>query len=748
MATASLKNRRELDPAITTRLTSLRRRIRQYVWAEGIALAVTWLGAAFWLSLAADWFFEPSVPVRLLMLAALFGVLAAIIVKRLGRRAFVRLAEGNLAMLLERRFPQLDDSLLTAVVLSHREPDPSDCDPQMLDETRREAARRIQSVSVGAVFNLQPLRQGVLAALLMTLSVTLFAVIFPASFGVWSRRTLALADQLWPRLVHLEIDGFPGGVRKVGRGSDAEITVRAEARNHKIPPMVQIRFRDPNGGRSQVTMDRIGRIDPRKDAYQSFTYTRRNLLAPLRLDVFGGDDALRDLRLEVVENPTIRDWSLRCAFPAYLGRPPRTLPATGVVPLPQGARVTVRATANKDLVGVQVDTVVDGKAVDPPRVITGNALGSDRRSFTFTLPVLNKDTTLLFTLSDADGIKSREPVRLDLAAVADQPPQVAAQLDGIGTAITPLARVAVAGRATDDYALDRLWFECQIDEGTPKKAAVRTLDRRPAEFPLEGLALEVEPFHLRPGQKFFVSLRASDRCDLKKTPNVGGSDRWLLDVVTPEQLLAMLEARELVLRQQFEKIIRETTETRDLLARWESADSERTQPALGAEPGEQPDASPERRLDRQSFSLGRAITNCRKNASETLGLADSFDDVRKQLVNNRLDTEELKERLERRIADPLRTIARESFPELDRRLERFQTALEQKSLPTADCRRQAWEQADAVLLAMQKVLDRMLQLESYHEAVELLREIIQLQEQLHRRTEARQKQKLKDLLKE
>ena len=41
----------------------------------------------------------------------------------------------------------------------------------------------------------------------------------------------------------------------------------------------------------------------------------------------------------------------------------------------------------------------------------------------------------------------------------------------------------------------------------------------------------------------------------------------MLDVVTPEQLRALLESRELVLRQRFESIMREMTETRDLLAR-------------------------------------------------------------------------------------------------------------------------------------------------------------------------------------
>ena len=96
-------------------LGTLRRRIRQYVWLEGAAAAVAWLGVAFWATLAVDWFFEPPVAVRGAMLAAVVVVLAAVVLQLIGRRAFVRITDGNAAMVLERRFPQLDDSLLTAV---------------------------------------------------------------------------------------------------------------------------------------------------------------------------------------------------------------------------------------------------------------------------------------------------------------------------------------------------------------------------------------------------------------------------------------------------------------------------------------------------------------------------------------------------------------------------------------------------------------------------------------------------------
>jgi hypothetical protein len=143
----------------------------------------------------------------------------------------------------------------------------------------------------------------------------------------------------------------------------------------------------------------------------------------------------------------------------------------------------------------------------------------------------------------------------------------------------------------------------------------------------------------------------------------------------------------------------------------------------------------------------RALTNCRKNAQETLGVAEGIDGIRLQLVNNRIDTAELKERLQSGIADPLRKIAEEMFPELERRLDDLQSSLEDAKL-APQARDKGKTQADAVLLSMQHVLDRMVELQDYNEMVEMLRDIIKMQEQLRRQTEERNKQKLRDLLKE
>ena len=88
------------------------------------------------------------------------------------------------------------------------------------------------------------------------------------------------------------------------------------------------------------------------------------------------------------------------------------------------------------------------------------------------------------------------------------------------------------------------------------------------------------------------------------------------------------------------------------------------------------------------------------------------------------------------------------FPELERRLEELQAALGRRrkarpasaiapsSRPTISC----WP--------CERCCDRMIELEDFNEAVDLLRGIIKMQEQLREQTQQRHKQKIRELLKE
>jgi hypothetical protein len=480
-----------------------------------------------------------------------------------------------------------------------------------------------------------------------------------------------------------------------------------------------------------------------------------------------------------------------------------------------------------------------------------------------------EDTTLLFDLHDADGIRSRDPVRLVLAARADDVPTVALRLRGISTAITAQARLPVVGEAHDDYGLSRLWFDYQLDRpnahgkssadaknsaggaagGSSQPLSIgeqafhtstvghdgRPLDQISIE-PSDGEALDLNrlselsdllrkrgiktpddlariavpnelvliagiksqqqidqalAFAPQVGDRLTVALKASDNCELQAGPNVGQGERYQLDIVPPEQLLSMLEGRELMLRRQFEIIYQELTDTRDGLARLdfgngEGKESPADQPgrepgeASGSEPGNatakpgnnsgdgaasgnssetsgEPSANetPEQRAKRlakremelRDLRVARALDNADRSAHETLIVADAFDDIREEMVNNRIDTPELQSRLKDQIADPLRRIATQMFPELRTRLVRLRSTLDDPTAGTAQLKA-ALMQSDAILAEMKLILDKMLELETFNEVLDKLRDIITDQQKLNRDTQQQQKQELKNKLRD
>ncbi len=203
---------------------------------------------------------------------------------------------------------------------------------------------------------------------------------------------------------------------------------------------------------------------------------------------------------------------------------------------------------------------------------------------------MESDRALLFTLRDSDGIRSREAMRLALSVVPDEPPKVEVRLVGIGTAITPKAQLPAAGEVSDDYGVAGVLFEVHADDAPEAKRPLPQPDG-PRDALEVQTAFEVGDLQLAPKQKLHICVQAADTFALAGGPNVGTGPRYTLDIVTDDQLRAMLEARELLLRRRFETIVAELSDTRNLLASIELVSPKSTEETTKA--GEPATAPPE-----------------------------------------------------------------------------------------------------------------------------------------------------------
>ena len=687
-------------------LESLRRATRRWIVAETIALVCLAGTAIFWATLATDWLVEPPARWRMATAgAALAGLGWLVAVKLVGRLA-TPLPDAALAMLVERAHPAFRDSLSTAIELADRPR--TDVDPALLARTVAEAAALVDQVDRPRLFRRRWLMGLLFAGFIGAATIAGVALGQPALADLWVRRHLLFRDDPWPRQVVLTAEGFVDGRRIVARGTDVDVIVKAAA-ERVVPEVIDLRSRARGGWRT----DRMGTRGGVVDGAQAFGHVLKGVTEDLTLEVRGGDARLRGLEVVVVDAPGLERLEIGYTLPEYLGGGRRQAPASRIVQVPAGAAVEVTCTATKPLAAAEIVAVGDGD----DEMLATLPKGSSGRTITATVGPASGDRTIAVRFTDTDGLVNRDPISFVLSALPDAAPQVAVRMPGISTAVTPVALLPFTGTITDDHGIDAAGVLVKRADGaevtlpiarvTPGSTAVDLPPDAPERVPLQSLGLV-------PGGGLTVAVTATDGCRLDGGPNVGTSDAWSLEVVTPEALLAMLEAREIILRRRFESSVADLAQARDRLAA----------PADGPAGADDPDRD----------DVARLAEAAARAAGETDEIATAFRLIRVELENNALLSAELDNRLVAQIADPLAKIAAADLPAL------VQT-----------CRRRPGVEeivrsVDAVLARMRAVLDKMMELESFNEVVDALRGLIRTQEEIRAETLRRQKQRAREAL--
>src|SRR5579872_6508398 len=181
------QNLAEAHQRVRSPLERLRGYIRTYVALEGVTVCVLYLALWFWIGLLLDygsfksinfdWVQDLPWGFRLVVLILLSLGLVASVSFKVVYRLFREFNDASLALVLERRFPEiLGDRLITAVELS----DPVQAEAwgysaAMVRETIHEAAQRVEQLPLAEVFDWKRLRRQGLVALILTLGVYVLA---------------------------------------------------------------------------------------------------------------------------------------------------------------------------------------------------------------------------------------------------------------------------------------------------------------------------------------------------------------------------------------------------------------------------------------------------------------------------------------------------------------------------------------------------------------------------------------------
>lgn len=877
-----------LDPQLRDLLASLRGRVRRYIVTDSLLALLALLLCAFWFGLAVDF-----LPVRLggtemprsarkLLLAGVGVALLVILGKLLIGRLRRPLPDDSLALLVERHHPELGGRLVTAVQLNREGREGDSHAPALLERVHAEAAEAIGGVDSNKIFRWEPIyrKAGLVAPLLI--ATTLFAALAPTAFGRAAGRLLLLTDSPWPRKAKLEMIGvelpsvtadesdpqpprlvpFREGIARLPRGSSGTLRIAAAAEDAIVPELCTAYFTTEGGSQGQANLRRVGRVTDGKQIFVLDGPPLAGLSESVSLTIRGLDARLDDFRIEAVEPPALNRLEVATTDPDYLRPQPgpdgsqdavlnRKSDYQAGLRIREGSRAVLTAKASVPLGRVDARMLIAGSPVAAPQV----SVSPDGSEFSITLDDFRRPATIIVVPEDRDGISAQVPYRYFLGVVADEKPEVEMKLKGIGSAVTPNARIPLVGAAKDDYeiATSQITLSAVATERAEAVAAAgEAAEATPAakesagpSVPLpvglgrdgkfetaidlrELAAAQPPQFPLRePGGAINLIAEATDRYNLDGQSHRSVSQLYRLDIVTPENLLALLERRELALRARLEQSIDETRRMRDSLVALTdelkttvpeepattgdaanvgqaanpgdapspdqpaaaSSDTSKpkgtgdaadaSQPLNGQNeknaqsetakqsesPREREEEAPERRgqvLKLRTQQIGLQAT---KAAEELEGIATSLDDLLQEMANNRVDSVDRSERIGGGVRDPLRKVIAGDLAKLVTEIAAVEKTIvpeiadskgadpkgaasngaQDGTAAAAPLAGQAVQTTEQVILQLTAILDQMLDLESYNEILDMVRELIDNQDDLIDETKKEQKRRVLDL---
>ena len=803
----STPNSNQLPLEICGLFTRLRSQIRKHVLVEGLALLAVWIVATFWVAVSIDyipvWFGwrELPVAVRTGMLSLISLGSAVIVIRWILSRLFIELRADSLALLVERHQLDFRERLVTVVDTSRSKLPTSDNEFRLMAATRAEAIRLAANINPGDLLNRQRLTNLLLIAGAAVASIIGFGLASRNGFELATRRIYMLAEQPWPRSNSIRwagvkikyenaVAGIPefaemlvpqNGKVNVGKGAALSLFAEGLARSNDgrelvIPDSCQIRYRAGDGASGRQLFKRVGKP---QHGVQLFTFDGPPLdaiVSNIRFTLQGGDDFHGGLVISQVENPVVVATQLECEFPDYivdqqsLRWTSRSIDWVPGTKLPEGTAVNIVCTTNKPLKKVYIVPAESG-------VVSQVVPAANK--FQFTLPAINERLSLQIFVVDTDGVLSAQPHVVNIEIIKDQPPKIIASLVGIGSAITPQAIVPVNGSVSDDYGLGQTWIEVHDKQRPPLTQQVEVLSTGQMNVAVDfrDQAQSTEnpwPLPTAPGSQISLVVKALDNFNLRPEPNQSAGDIYQLDIVTANQLVRILEKAEAAERRRLEQVVRELGDAKDFLVRANS--SENGNSNAGLEPGEQvpPHDSDQTKSEKDASTSStaaaiaelelrllfsqRAAMQIEKSAGEIAGTAAAFEHIRLQLLNNRLDAQDRDERLKRRIVAPLSEIGQLLLSRA--RSETLQAQQRIRELIASPNTSDAMERAahsvdkaarttDELLIRLNQVVSILLKFETQNELLDLVRQLIDHQESILKKTkQERQKKAFDGLLDE
>ena len=762
---------------------------------QGIAVLLIWLLGSFIAFGLIDYlptrFGADESPriVRLIMLVIIVAGTIGILYHYFWNRWLVRWSDSALALAIERRYPEFQSTLVTTVQaagpsarLKSKDLDAIEHPnrPGMIELAARKAVDKIASIDVRSLVQLSTLQWelGLLAATLGLFGVG--SLLHPDLVSHWSKRLYGLSDAPWPRRTSLGVVGLeldvppftnsptrdrylvPMENNRLLAPKGSSVRLRTTAKDLLAEPYDKcaLHYRDRSGNRGRASMLSYSSSNPREFILDGPPLEAIN--DNLWFSIVGGDARLSNLVLETVDAPLALSTNLDVSYPSYLQRSTKTtwgnerLEFRNGMRLPQGTQVGFWIRANKPIRKIDVMQVSGASGEDSTKQYT---VELDKPALEFAIPstVLLGNLFVELRLWDDLGLCSTRVQQYVIAATADKVPEIDFVLEGISTAITENAKLPIRSKIKDDYDLDQTWIESRIDEQETVKTELQVSSQGSGDFDIDLKALK-DAGAMTPnvGSVFSLMVAASDFFDVPSSPDapsvahVGRSTPIQLSVVTEDQFLILLDRREAAMRRRLEQIISELGQLRDLLILTNKNNTQTPEPSAedpsgSAESKETPAQARSRILLLRSQQAGAQVA---KSEGELNGVLSEISMLVAELTNNRIDSNDRRERLGNKIKAPLESLLESKWRPFALQINQLEGTLAKLTPEELSSQiDQGVAKNNEIIASLNAILADMIEIQDLNEIIDRVRGLLDQQSKILDRSKQEQKKSTLDLLK-
>jgi hypothetical protein len=461
---------------VAARLGAIRGSIKRLYALDGLARLLLALSAFVVVSFLADWALVLPSPVRLVLLAGAAAIAGWIFLGRVARPLGVRITDDDLALFVERHYPELNDRLISAIQLS-REPlvDPANAraeswnSPELVEALVRDAEEATASLDFKRVIVGSHVARTAAWGGLAALAIAALSALFPVYSTTYLKRIVG-GSAKWPQRTHLSVLDFENHRRVIARGEDTTVAVEAKGR---IPGKVVLRYAFKTGEEGSERMIQ-------QAGGGRFQYTFTHVGGPFTFTVEGGDDLSETHEVDTVTPPSLEVVRLFFEYPAYMKKAntPADRPETaGNVVAPFHTQVRFEGTANEDLESALLSLGVKGKEALTKLEVTPASDGR-ARAFSGSFAVTEDQGEYGFQLKAKNGLGNRDPIRYAIKGLRDRAPEIKV-IEPLGDEfVTDQCERPLEIEIRDDFGISRIALEVR----TISQVKDRLKDWTPADF--------------------------------------------------------------------------------------------------------------------------------------------------------------------------------------------------------------------------------------------------------------------------